>query len=723
MLGVKNIMSFSFLSSRFSVPVHVHVRGRSFERPLICTAIAAFVLAGSPAAQPVRLAALAQGGQPAILREDVNAPFTAGVSDAASLQKVVDARLARAQQLLDGLLAVTGPRTVANTLEPYDEMHDQLHTAGGQASLMAAVHPDAAMRKLGDELDRRVSALASDIEMRPDVFRALQDLRLDGLDAETRYYVERTLRDLRRTGVDRPEATRVRLKGLRDELTVLMAEYLRNLRELGRRFTVPSAKDLDGLPADFIARHQPDASGAITITSDAIDARPVLTYASSEALRKRMYTELYTVASPENVTALEKILAIRGEMARLLGYPNWASYDMSSRMSGDVKSVSAFIDRVVAAAGPKAKREFDELSALKRQSAPGSSMQVWDRPYYSEQVRKKSYDFDSQTTRPYFPFNRVLQGVLDVTSRIFAVSYRPVTGVDVWHPSVRVYQMLEDERLVGRVYLGPPPTLEQGERRLFSTVQQGAAGKHIPEAVLVASLPGGRADDPGLMTHDEVRTLFHEFGHVVHRLVGGHRTWYGLSSVRLERDFIEAPSQMLEEWIWDPATLATFATHYQTGEPIPARLVMQMRRASEFGQGLEMRAQMVFARASLSFHDRDPKRVDTTRLWKEIHNRYLPFPHVDGTYRQSGFTHLANPGYASAYYTYMWSLVIAKDLFSGFDARSLSAPGAARRYRDAIFAPGSSKPAAALVGDFLGRPFNATAWEAWLNRETPGGTN
>jgi thimet oligopeptidase len=188
-----------------------------------------------------------------------------------------------------------------------------------------------------------------------------------------------------------------------------------------------------------------------------------------------------------------------------------------------------------------------------------------------------------------------------------------------------------------------------------------------------------------------------------------------MSSGRLERDFVEAPSQMLEEWIWDPATLATFATHYQTGEPIPARLVTQMRRASEFGQGLDVRGQMVFARVSLSLHDRDPKRIDATALYKEIHNRYLPYAHVDGTYRELTFTHLANPGYASAYYTYMWSLVIGKDLFSKFDGRDLMQPGIARRYREVVFLPGSSRTAAAVVSDFLGRPFNADAWETWLN--------
>jgi thimet oligopeptidase len=704
-------MSFTLHRSRFSVRVHVQGRptGRPFAFALAATCLAvATVVAQVPSAQR---------------SEAVDSSFTAGVTDVASMQKAVDARLARAQGLLDDLIAVKGQRTVANTLAPYDDLIEEIRTASGLAGIMAAVHPDEAMRKAGDDLERKADALESEISLRPDVLRALQQMRLDGADAETRYYVERTVRELKRLGVDRPEAARARLKGLRDELTVLMAEYLRNIRERGRRFTVASAKELDGLPADFIARHKPDATGAITLTSDIVDVRPVLTYATSEALRKRMYIESNTVAHPENVAVLAKMLAVRAEMARVLGYSTWASYDMESRMSGDVKTVSSFIDRVVAAARRKADGEYEELLKAKRQAVPGSTLNVWDRPFYAEQVRRQSYAFDSQTVRPYFAASRVLQGVLDVTSRIFAITYRPVPDVQVWHPSVRVYEMLDGDRLVGRLYLDLYPRAGKSSNAFTSTVRQGAANKHIPEAILVASLSGGRADDPGLMTHDEVRTLFHEFGHVVHRLTGGHRAWFGMSSTHLERDFVEAPSQMLEEWIWDPATLATFATHYQTGEPIAARLVTQMRRASEFGQGLDVRGQMVFARVSLSLHDRDPRRVDPTALYKEIHNRYLPYSHVDGTYRELVFTHLANPGYASAYYTYMWSLVIAKDLLTGFDKSDLSAPGAARRYRDAVFAPGSSKPAATLVRDFLGRPFNANAWEDWLNRETPAGTN
>jgi thimet oligopeptidase len=318
----------------------------------------------------------------------------------------------------------------------------------------------------------------------------------------------------------------------------------------------------------------------------------------------------------------------------------------------------------------------------------------------------------------------VLQGVLNVTGGMFGVTYRAVADVPVWHPSVRVYEMVADGRLVGRLYLdlhARPNKRASGAN--VSTVRLGQAGRSIPEAVLAASFTGAQPGDPGLMTHDDVRTLFHEFGHVVHRLSGGHQPWQRLSSVAMERDFTEAPSQMVEEWVWDPRTLATFATHYQTGQPIPAALVLQMRRAGEFGQGIEVRQQMVRARVSLSYHEREPQAVNMTALWKEIHGKYVPIPFAEGTTWQASFPHLGQAGYASAYYTYMWSLVIAKDLFSAFEGRDLTAPGVAARFRETLFVPGSSRPAAAVVTEFLGRPFNFDAWERWLNRETPAVTS
>jgi thimet oligopeptidase len=658
---------------------------------------------------------LSAGVHPAPAQQAATTPFTNGITDAASLKRAIDERVSRARTLLDAMLAVKGPRTTANTLAPYDELLEELNTASGQVTVMMDLHPDAAVREAAEDLDRTVSAFLDELPIRTDVFAALNAIDLRRVDAPARVYLTRELRDFGRAGVDKPEATRATLKDLRDQLTQAMAEWARNIRE-GSRTVTATAADLNGLPADFISRHKPDERGVIAFTTSAADARPVLMYAKNEDLRRRMLTATYNVAAPENVAVLDRILRARADIARLLGYRNWAAYDAEARMAGDEKVVSAFIDRVVEAARPRTTRELAELTRLKQQELPGSPFNPWDRLYYSEVIRRSDYDFDSQALRPYFAFERVLDGAMRVTGTIFGLTYRRVTDVAVWHPSVRVYEMRDGDSLVGRVYLDLHPRANKAAGVAMTlTVRPGRKGRTIPEAVLWASLPGGQPNDPGLMTHDEVRTLFHEFGHVVHRLSGGHQPWQGLSSLAMERDFTEAPSQMLEEWVWDPKTLATFATHHKTGEPVPAALVQQMRRASEFGQGIEVTQQMVLARVSLSLHDRDPSTIDQNALWKQIQSRYVAIPVIDGTARQASFPHIGQAGYASAYYTYMWSLVIGKDLFSRFEGRDLMQPGIARKYRELVFLPGSSRTATAVVGDFLGRPFNADAWEKWLN--------
>jgi len=658
-------------------------------------------------------------------QQPVTPPFTAGITDAPSLKRVVDARVVRARQLLNDLLAIKGARTVVNTLEPYDDLLGELFTAGGHAAVMAELHPDPVMRQVGDELDQSVIAVLDEIALRADVYAALRAVDLRRVDAATRYYVTRELRNFVRAGVDKPDATRRKLQELREGLTRAINEFARNIRQGSRTLTGVSVADLDGLPADFIARHPADASGAVTLTTNDVDARPVLMYAKSEELRRRMLVAVYNVAAPENVAVLDRILRTREEIARILGYRNWAAYDTEVRMAGDEQAASAFIDRVVEAARPRAGLELAELMRRRAQDRSVSSagiLNAWDRLYYSELVRRSSYDFDSQLVRPYFAFDRVLEGVLKVTSTIFGITYHQVTNVPVWHPSVRVYEVREGKALLGRLYVDLHPRSDKAPGAATYTVRQGREGHLVPEVVLAASLPGNQPGDPGLMTHDEVRTLFHEFGHVVHRLSGGHQSWQGLSSFAMERDFTEAPSQMLEEWVWDARTLGTFATHYQSGEPIPASLVQQMRRASEFGQGIEVAMQMVLARVSLSYHDRDANSVDQNALWKETQGRYAAIAFVDGTARQASFPRIAQENYASAYYSYMWSLVIGKDLFGRFAGRDLMEPGIARRYRNVVFLPGSSKPAAALVEDFLGRPFNAEAWERWLNGASPVAT-
>ncbi len=645
-----------------------------------------------------------------------NAPFWTGITDAASFTHAMEARLAHARTLLDAVVASKGPRTVATTLRQFDDIDLELDAVSSQAQLIAVVHPDAAMRDAADKASQQASAFATELSLNRGVYDAVAAIDVREADPETKYYVERTLRDFHLAGVDKDDATRTRIKELRDELVTIGQDFDRNIRTDLRTVTVKSAADLDGLPADYIARHKPGADGSITLTIDYPDSLPLLSYATHEDVRKRMYMEYNNRAYPANIAVLDRMIARRAELASLVGYKSWADYITADKMVGSGGHAAEFIDRIVDASKAKADREYRQLLERKQQDVPGASVvNAWESSYYSELVRRSSYDFDSQAVRPYLAFDRVKQGLFDVTSKLFGVTYRPAKNVPVWDPSVEVYEVLLDGQLLGRFYLDMHPRPNKYNHAADFNIRTGVAHRQTAEAALVCNLPGGQAGDPGLMTHDDVVTFFHEFGHLMHSLLAGRHPWVGIGGINTEQDFVEAPSQMLEEWTWDPATLATFARHYQTDAPIPASLVNQMRRASEFGKGLNVRQQMIYAKLSLSIYDRDPKQVDTSAMVKELTNRYRPMPYVEGTHFQTSFGHL--DGYSAVYYTYMWSLVIAKDLFSQFNHNNLLDREVAAKYRDRVLVPGGAKPAADLVRDFLGRPFDFRAWEAWLNRE------
>jgi thimet oligopeptidase len=243
---------------------------------------------------------------------------------------------------------------------------------------------------------------------------------------------------------------------------------------------------------------------------------------------------------------------------------------------------------------------------------------------------------------------------------------------------------------------------------------QGVAGRRLPEAALVCNFPNPRsASGPALLEHDDVVTFFHEFGHLLHHLLARDQDWVEFSGTGAEWDFVEVPSQLMEEWAWDPAVLQRFARHCETGEVIPAGLVARLREAKDFGLGLQVRQQMFYASLSLRCHDGDPTNLDIDQLLRELQNRYSRFRFVDDTYFHASFGHLDN--YSAVYYTYMWSLVIEKDLFSVFKARGLLDRETAGRYRSCILAPGGSRDAADLVAGFLGREYNFEAFERWLN--------
>jgi thimet oligopeptidase len=398
---------------------------------------------------------------------------------------------------------------------------------------------------------------------------------------------------------------------------------------------------------------------------------------------------------------------LRHEFATTLGYSDWASYDAEVKMIGSGPAIPEFIDKIADAAREPGRRDLAILLERYRQDYPDAErVPLADAGYYRNLVFADRFDLDTQLVRTYFDFAKVRAGLLDVTGRLFGVRYQQV-DVPVWHQEVTAYDVvrLADEKTLGRIYLDLHPREGKYKHAAQFDLAPGVAGKSVAEGVLVCNF------SRKLMEHDHVVTLFHEFGHLVHHILGGQGEWTRFAGVATEWDFVEAPSQMLEEWAWDPTVLASFATN-EAGEPIPAELVAKMRDAEEFGKGYLTQTQTMYAAVSYWYHQNRP--ADLTATMVELQERYAPFPYIPDTHFYAAFGHLG--GYSSAYYTYQWSLVIAKDLFSAFDPADLFDPEVAGRYRDKVLAPGGSKDAADLVEDFLGRPYSFDAYAAWLAR-------
>jgi Zn-dependent oligopeptidase len=635
--------------------------------------------------------------------------------DPATFEKRINEQLDLVQKSIDQLLAVKGARTIENTLAPYDTALEHLDTAGYQSGVMQIVSPDSAIRDRAQAMVEKVSAVATALALNQSLYRALTALDASKADPATKYYVERTLLEFRLAGVDKDEATRAHIKTLNDQITKYATQFQRNLQESQLKVVVTDPKELDGLPEDFIKAHKPAADGTITLTSDSPDVEPVLKFAQSAELRRRIYLAYNNRAYPQNVAVLADLLKKREELANLLGYQHWSDINAADKMAGNSPNIAKFIAEIDSASKPAAEREYKMLLATAQKHDPSlQQVSIQDRRYYFEQLRRSEFDFNSQAARPYFPYDRVQAGILEVASRLFQVSFQPVPNAVVWDPSVSTFDVFDGEKQLGRIYLDMHP--RPGKDQWFSSnfLLDGKKGQQLPEAVLVCNFSGGKPGEPGLMEYSEVTTFFHEFGHLMHWIFQGQQQWAGYGG-NLEADFVEAPSQMLEEWMHDPKVLATFALNYQTNEPIPAELVARANRADAFGRGLWARLQLVYTSVSFDLHNMPPQEAKLEQAFPQNVKRFLPFNPLEGDNQIASFTHLT--GYSSAYYTYLWDKVIAEDFFSQFNRNDLLAPEVALRYRSTVLEKTGSMPANNLVKSFLGRPQALDAFKGWMDQE------
>ena len=620
----------------------------------------------------------------------------ADVNTASALTARCEAEEATFRAHFAELEAYSGTSTVDGYYRSLDSLLSSIGTVGATGESLGGVHPDEELRTAGEACSQLMSKVTTDMSLSRPLYDAVSQLDVAKADDATRFSVEKLLLAFRLSGVDLDDAGRERVRELNDEIVAVGQEFDRNIREDVRTLEVDSAADLAGLPEDYIAAHQPNDEGKILITTQYPDRLPISEYAENDDLRKEMLALRYQRGYPKNEALLKRLLETRYELAQLIGFNNYAELVTADKMSGSPARVEEFLNELTGYTTDVQDREYEVLLARLREDNPDAErVEAWQNLYVTSKVRREQYDVDSKVTREYFSYNNTRDGILSMVQNLFGVRIVP-WETDTWHEDVEAYELYGGDTVLGRFYLDMHPREGKYQHAAMFAFVNGIEGEQMPVAGLICNFP--RGDE--LMQFTQVETFLHEFGHLIHWQFAGHQQWSNVSGITTEWDFVEAPSQMLQEWVWDYETVSQFAINAD-GEVLPEDLHQRMVAARDFGIGMKTRRQLSYAALSMSLYNSDPAEVDFDVMTDEITRKFTKFDMPEGSHFWAAFGHLN--GYSAIYYTYQWSLAIATDMFTQFEENGLNNVEIAGAYRDKVLAAGGSRPAEDMVTDFLGR--------------------
>ena len=627
-------------------------------------------------------------------------------ADATRVDARCDAAETLARRLMADLAARTGAATIDTDFRSFDALANLVNATGGTMYFIAQTNTAKPVRDAAQACSERISAIGTDLSLSRPIYDRLSAIPTEGLDEATGFILGKRLLQYRLAGVDRDAATRDKVAALNKQITATGLEFDRNISEYQGEIVLDGADALAGMPQDYVDAHPPGEDGKIRLTTAYPDVFPVFEYADDRDTRKAVYLAFVNRAYPANGEVLRRLIAERHELASTLGYANYAALVTADKMIGTPERARAFLDEVDAAAAEGAAADEAQLLARLQRIDPAATARApWDGSYLSRLVRKEQYDVDSALVRQYFTLGKTQAGIFQLVHDLFGSDIKPWKTA-VWAPGVTAWELHDGDRLVGRFYLDLSPREGKFSHAAQFTLRNGLAGRQVPVAALLTNFPAS-----GPMDHGDVTTFLHEFGHLLHTLYSGHQQFASQAMDALEWDFIEAPSQLLEEWTWDYDTLKTFASN-EAGEPIPEALVERMNTARRFGEASSWKRQLGFSAVSLGYYGGLPDGYDLDEVYRTRYDRYATVPEDPNGHMWASFGHLN--GYSAIYYTYVWSKVIAVDLATRFKAAGLRDPATALAYRQAVLEPGGSKPAAALIEDFLGRPSNAAAFREEL---------
>ena len=635
------------------------------------------------------------------------------LGDAESLTALCSSEEVALRAHLAELESYSETPTIEGLYASFDSLSASLDNMASAAQSISAIHPDESVRAAGEACEQLLSSLDTDLGLSRPLYEAISNIDVSDADEVAQFSITKELLNFRLSGVDKDDATRAQIRDLNDEITVIGQDFDRNIREDVRYLTLASADELAGLPQDFIDAHSADENGDIRISTQYPDFIPFLKYAESDSAREQLLTLYFNRAYPANQEILENLLAKRFELAQLIGYDNHAQLITADKMVGAPDRVETFLTELAGYTEEGQRREQAVLLArLQKEMPEATELKRWQTSFISEKVRQELYDVDSKVIREYFTYNQTRDGILNLVQDLFQVSIRP-WETSTWHEDVEAYELYDGDALLGRFYLDMHPREGKYQHAAMFPFVNGIKGQQAPVAGLICNFPPGDES----MQHTQVVTFLHEFGHLIHWMFAGHQRWNNVSGIETEWDFVEAPSQMLQEWVWDYDTVSTFAKNSE-GDVIPRDLLDRMTAARDFGLGMGTRRQLSYAALSMALYNQDPEGLDIGALSSDISAKFTGMDSMPDTYMYASFGHLN--GYSAIYYTYQWSLAIATDMFTQFEDNGLRNVEIAKAYRNKVLAAGGSKPAADLVTDFLGREIS---FKPYADRLTGAGSD
>ena len=628
------------------------------------------------------------------------------------VEKECAAAMAQTDQILAKVVAVPkGKRDFENTMRPLDQVDAVLGEASGKYAFMAYVAPDAALRDVARAQEEAMSKYQVDLGFREDVYDAVkgysETAEAKTLQGEKARYLAFTMRDYRRNGFGKSKKVRDEVKDLQARLVELTTKFQKTLADWEDGIEVPPNRT-GGLPESYLAGLKKKDNGNYYVSLDYPDRYPFLDFADDAALREELTKKAWNEGYPENVKTLEEAIAIRDRIAKLLGYASWDAYRLETRMAKDPETVRRFLEDLRTKVRPKFDADLQKMRATVAKSDP--SVDYWDWAYYNTKQMSSEFHVDESEVSKYFPLQRVLDGMFSITQEMFGLKYVEIPKPATWDADVQLFEIRDaaSGELIAYFYTDLfPRDGKFGHAAAFPLRIGGGAGadRVVPVSAIVANLTKPTPDTPSLLRHEEVETLFHEFGHILHQTLtrAEFRRFAGSST---EQDFVEAPSQNLEHWVWEPEVLDRFAQHYQTGEKIPREMLQGMIAAKQLNAGIKWLRQNFYASLDFAYHGPGEKK-DTSKILDELHP-ICGFPNMPGGHMQAGFGHLF--GYDASYYGYLWSKVYGDDMYTAFEKGGILNPQVGMRYRQEIYERGGTRDGMDLVRGFLGREPNNAAF-------------